>query len=76
MSKYSLFKEKFQTDRKPEYVGKILINSLSERITNNTRMTEFLINVENIIQEWLNSVGYIRKQVNYRVDTDDHNTIK
>ena len=75
ISKYNLYKKKFGAVDDQSYKGKILLNNLSPRITSNTRVSYLLLKLEEIIQNWIDSVGYIRKKINYRVDLDDNDTI-
>jgi len=52
--------------KKDNYRGRILSNSLSPRILNNSRMSGFIIKLENIIQSWIDEVTKIKLSLNYR----------
>jgi hypothetical protein len=73
--KYNLYREKFGTATRKDYVGKIYLNSVSKRITRNTKMSSLLAVLETIVQGWLDSVQQIEKMKNYRVDVDDVTTL-
>jgi len=74
-SKYDAYKKFFYKGRKPEYKGRILINNLSPRIVRNTKVSNLLVKLEEIIQNWFDSASYIKKKINYRVGKEDNDTI-
>ena len=71
IKKYTLYKDKFGSAVRKEYVGKIYVNSVSRRITSNTKLSILLSKLEEVVQGWLDSVQQIEKMKNYRIDRDD-----
>ena len=74
-SKYNAYRQRFYAQEIKPYKGRILINNLSRRIIDNTRMGYLIKELEAIIQNWFDSSSYIYKSINYRVDKDDDHTI-
>lgn len=75
-NKYNAYKKEFGSFSEPEYKGRIMMNNVSIRMLSNTKMSYILERLEEIVQSWIDAVGMIRKQVNYRIDLDDNDTIK
>lgn len=75
VTKYNLYRKRFGTNNTPDYKGKIMINNVSPRLSSNTKMSYLLDKIETIVQSWIDSVSYLRKMKNYRVDIDDNDTI-
>lgn len=68
ISKYNVLLDSNKAD---SYEGKILPRSLSNRILKSKKVSGFLVNLEDMLYNWYDSVRYIKKSINFRVKLTD-----
>lgn len=74
-SKFDLYKGTFYRKIEKPYRNRIVMNNVSERLINNTKLSYLIRELERIVMEWFTISSYIKKKIAYRVDKDDNYTI-